>query len=433
MKLSDLTCCVVDKGVFVHVAQHLADTFKTVYYWSPWEEAFPMVAKGIVGDGYRENLIRVSNFWDVKDETDLFVFTDVGFAGEQRELIRQGFPVWGHHGADVLETNRGKFLDTLGELGLDVPEHERIVGLTSLKEHLRGKTDKYIKISKWRGDWETFHWRSFEEDEVHLDCHAYQLGPVKELITYYVFEPIKTEIEDGTDSYCINEQWPKRCIHGMERKDKAYLCALQEMDKVHQRVREINVAFGPVLRNEFGMKGPFSTEVRLTEDKALFIDPTVRFGSPPSQIQFKLISNWAEIIWHGANGVCVEPEEAEKGKIIGAQVRIMADKEKEEWATMMIPEELKPFVCSSFSCQVNGIIRVAPNPLPDWMGWLTATGETIEEAIETLKERKELLPDGLDCDINPLANLLAEAKEAELKGVKMTNQQLPEPAEALDV
>ena len=256
---------------------------------------------------------------------------------------------------------------------------------------------------------------------------------MKELITYYVFTPIKTDIEDGTDSYCVNSKWPSRCIHGMERKDKAYLCAIQDMDKVHHRVREVNDAFGPMLGSEFGMRGNFSTEVRMTEDKAYFIDPTIRWGSPPSQVQVDMIGNWPEIIWHGANGELVEPEEAEKGKIIGAQLRIMGDKEKEEWATLLLPDEVKPHVKSSFSCQINGVRRIAPNLMENWMGWLTATGETIEEVIDLLKERKELLPDGLDCDITPLANLLAEAAEAEVKGVSMTQQQLPEPAEAIDV
>ena len=149
MNLSEITCCVVDKGLFPHVALKLSETYKRVYYWSPWEEAFSMVAKGIIGDGFGPKMIRVGNIWDVKDECDLFVFTDIGFSGEQAELVRQGVPVWGHHGADILEWHRGKFLDALETLGLDVPEFEKIKGLSALKEHLRDKTDRYIEISNW--------------------------------------------------------------------------------------------------------------------------------------------------------------------------------------------------------------------------------------------------------------------------------------------
>lgn len=431
-KVSDLVACVVDKGLFLHVAQELSKSYSKVFYWSPWEEAFPMVSKGIIGDGFGPNLIRVPNFWDVKEECDLFVFTDIGFSGEQRELLRQQIPVWGHHGADILEANRGQWLDALDEVGLDVPPHIRIKGLTALKDHLRDKEDKYIKISKWRGDWETFHWRSFDEDEVHLDCHAYQLGPVKELLTYYVFDPIDTDIEDGTDSYCIKAQWPKRCIHGMERKDKAYLCAIQEVDKVHQRVREVNDAMGPLLHERFGLLGPFSTEVRLKGDKAYPIDPTIRFGSPPSQVQMELIGNWPEIIWHGANGELVEPQETVPGELIGAQIRIMGDKEPGEWATLKMPAELKPFVKSSFSCEVHGTVRIAPNLMQNWMGWLTATGATIEEVIELLKERKEMLPDGLDCDISPIGHLLKEMSHAEKEDVVITDQTLPSSSVAIE-
>ena len=99
---------------------------------------------------------------------------------------------------DSIEIFRGKFLKTLDEIGLQVPPHTVIKGMENLRVFLKDKTDKWIKISKWRGDWETLHWRDWSQDEQMLGIRA---KPdhllITEDITYYVFDPIETEIEDS--------------------------------------------------------------------------------------------------------------------------------------------------------------------------------------------------------------------------------------------
>lgn len=424
--VAEVTACVVDNGWFPHIAQCLAAQMKKVFYCGPARTAMPRIADAVVGDGF-EGMERVTDLWSVKDQCGLFVFPDIGFYGEQRELISQGLPVWGHHGADELETDKGLFLSTLKDLGMNVPPHQVIRGLTHLRDYLRDQEDLYIKVSRWRGDWETFHWRNWTMDESALDCAAYRFGPVKDLILFYVFEPIDTEIEDGVDTWCVNGQWPKRVLHAMERKDKSLLGAMQDFADVAEPVRAVNEAIGPVLE-KYGYAGAFSTEVRLN-DRAWFIDPTCRFGSPPSQLQTVLITNLPDVIWRGANGEVVEPESPEE---IGAQVLITTDREKKEWATVELPEELRPWVKSAFSCQIDSVLRIAPNPLENWAGWLVATGNTIAAVIETLKERKTMLPQGFDCDLTSLCELLAELEVAEKKGVEITDQLIPEPETVLE-
>lgn len=399
---------------------------KQVYYVGQPDGVLPHLADGIVGDGF-ENVIRATDLWSVKDECDLFCFPDIGFTGEQAELVRQGKPVWGHHGADELEWNKAKFLRTLGELGMELPPHRVARGMAALRELLFDSENVYVKISRWRGDWETFHWRNRVLDEANLDAAAYRLGSAKEMITFYVFDAIEAEVEDGIDTWCINGQWPKRMLHGMERKDRAFLGAIQGFDAIAEEVRGVNEKFGTVL-GSYGYKGAFSTEVRLN-DKAYFIDPTCRFGSPPSQLQTALITNLPEVIWRGANGELVEPESDD---IIGAQVLITSDREKCEWLPFEMPEELRPWVKSSFACEIRGTLTIAPNPLENWAGWLVATGGTIKEVVETLKERKALLPAGFDCDLTGMCDLLRELEAAEEKGVELTDGEIPEPAIALD-
>jgi hypothetical protein len=49
--------------------------------------------------------------------------------------------------------------------------------------------------------------------------------------------------------------------------------------------------------------------VRCTKDgKAYLIDPCCRAGSPPNELYQLMISNLADVIWYGAEGLVIEPE-----------------------------------------------------------------------------------------------------------------------------
>jgi len=418
--LADTIVTVVDHGLFVHVAQCIAQKAKHVYYTGPGEEVLRKLDKEKIGDGF-ENITRIKSPYNkkVKTDTDVYVFPDIGFEDEQLDLRERDYAVWGHLGAGALEENKGKFLRTLKNSGLEVPPCRVVQGITKLKALLWDESDKYVKISHWRGDWETFHWRNRVLDEQSLDCHAYRFGPNKEHITFYVFDKIDSAVEDGIDSWFIDNRWPSKVFHAMERKDKSLIGAMQDMDQIHKSVSIVNEAITPVLA-EYGYRGFFSTEVR----PPYFNDPTCRAGSPPSQVQCELIVNLPEVIVAGAHGECLEPE---FDHVFGAQVVVTTDKEKGEWLVFQMPDKLRPHIKSAFACEVDGNLCIAPNPLENWAGWLTATGNSIEEVITTLKERKDLLPDGFECDITSMAHLIDELAEAKSQGIKITSQELPEP------
>src|SRR5262249_50733427 len=155
--------------------------------------------------------------WSIKSKADCFVFPDINHRGEQRELRSQGYPVWGAFDGMRLELDREFFLRTLGELGLDMPEYTVVHGLTELHDFLRDKTDYYIKLSRWRGSWETCHWRTYKEDGHHFDTWAVRFGGLKDQIPFLCFPAIDTDLEIGADTFCIDGQWPKTMLHGIER------------------------------------------------------------------------------------------------------------------------------------------------------------------------------------------------------------------------
>ena len=411
------------------MARRLGRDFKKVYYYTPTERDCPLIREACIGIGFPE-IERIRSIARAKQSCNLFCFPDIGFEDEQDELEDQGFPVWGCRNAGLLESNRGKFLEVLKTTDLPIPTYEEILGLTNLRLFLEDKEDKYIKIDRFRGDWETLHWTNWREMEGTLDSYAVRFGPLKDSITFYVFDPIDTDIEDGVDSYCIDGEWPKTVLKGMEMKDKAYLGTIQEFESVPKEVRIVNETFGPILK-EYGYRGFFSTEVRITKDgRSFFIDPTCRCGSPPSQVQAELFANYGEIILKGAQGEVVEPEPTAQ---FGVQAALTIEGDRSDWNVVEFPETLDRWVKCGFCFLEDG--RTCFPPITEYntseLGYLCATGDTIHDAIEHLREHKDLLPDGVKCEFNSLADLLKEVHAAEDQGLEFTRQEVPEPAEIL--
>lgn len=424
--IKDLHFRVCDNGLFLPIAQRLARDAKRVTYWSPWEKSFPEV-RDQVGNGIVE---RVKSPFEAMGEVDCFVFPDVGMGGIQEMLRSHDLPVWGHNGGDILETDRGAFLDALSETDLPVPKYVKITGIDALREHLREREDLWIKISLFRGDWETLHWRSWEEDAPLLDFKAAIFGPFREEIEFYVFDPIDADIEDGCDAYCIEGEFPSLVVHGMEAKDKAYVGTFQRFSDLPVEVRKVNEAFGPIL-GEYGYRGFFSTEVRITgEGESYFIDPTCRAGSPPSQCLTEMIGNFSELIWAGANGELIEPEPAAK---FAVQAICQFKRKANRWSCVKLDYEMKRWVKSA-NCLMLGDVLYLPPDRDDneCQDWLVGIGDSFEEAIRHLRHNVDQLPDGAQCDFTSLCDLLQEVQDAEESGMVFTDQPVPDPASIVE-
>lgn len=413
---SEVTACVVDDGLFPHIARRLASEFQKVYYTPTWETAFPHIRDAVIGDGYPE-IQWIESVWDARD-ADLFVFPDIGHSSLQVELVRQGKAVWGCRHADGLEARRGLFLKELKASGLPVPAFTVKQGITQLRSFLEENEDKFIKVSTYRGDFETFHFRSMSEDSSVLDSWAVLLGPLRELVRFYVFDPIESVAEDGCDTWCIDGVWPQTVLHGMEAKDKALLATFCKFNDLPDPVRLVNERFGPVLA-KYGYRSFFSTEVRITEEgEGFFIDPTCRCPSPPSQLQCEMIGNLGEIVWCGANGLVIEPEPV---KQFGVQAIFQVP--RGDWFVLKIPHELQQWVKVGFSCMVDGNICVPPDQSGvAEIGWVLGIGDSIEEAIDHLKENVEQMPSGVEVQVGAIGELLEQARE-----VEFTDEKVPEP------
>jgi hypothetical protein len=431
MNISDATCIVVDSGLFIGVAQRLAKQFKRVLYYCPNEESFPTVQKCIIGDGFEtfEKIINDHEFWSLKNETDLYVFPDISRSGLQLELERQGKPVWGSRKADSLEIYRQKFHKILAKVGLPVPTYKVVHGLTELRSHLKDEKDKYLKISLYRGSMETWHWRSQSLDEGMLDMLANRFGPAKEIIPFMVFDNLKTDLEIGADTYGVDGKWPSSMLHGLEHKDKGYIGAVTPKDEMPHQLVDVLDAFAPVLK-EYRMRNQWSMEVRVVDAQGYFTDPTPRGGLPSTMSQLKGLKNFPEIVWRGANGELVEPDWDCK---YTAEAMITGPS-KTDWSVVELPEELEDHTMFGNCAKVDGrLVFPADDHKDGDLGWLCATGDTLEEVIDNLKGLADLLPDGLDANTDAMVDLLKEAISARDEKIKFGTQEIPKPESALNI
>lgn len=426
--ISQVTFCLVDNGLFLPLATCLAEKAKRVILWSPDCRPFPSVKQACIGMGF-DNVERVQHFWPMLDEISCFVFPDISQGPLQKHLVEIGKPVWGSRNGDTFEINREKFMDTLGKVGMEVPKYQAVKGWSNLRQHLRQFEDKYIKISRFRADLETTHWRSWALDEPWLDWLAVNFGPLKEEITFLVFDAIDTELEIGADTYCVDGQWPELMLNGIEGKDKCYLSKVTERKEMPEPIIDMLDAWAPVLKKH-NYRNQFSSELRIKDDKAYFIDFTGRGGMPSSGSQQLVWKNFPEIIWSGSNGELVQPEPAAQYTI---ECMITSKTGKDLWDTVEISEDLLPWVRFSECCKVNDRYCFPPNEFHGGdLGWLVALGDTPSKVFDRIKELADMLPDGLNADVEALASIIQEVETAEEEGVEFTRDKMPEPAIVLE-
>lgn len=290
-------------GGFSHICESIAPDVGKALYYSHWQNSFPRSRDALPGIGL-DGVERVPDFFDALSQADVVVFPDCGNVGLQNYLRNQGIPIWGSGTGSKMEQDRWALKTVLRECGLPVAEAELIQGLDALREYLQKHEDVYVKISYFRGDLETFHHRSYFASQAWLDDLGSRFGPYQSEAQFIVEQPIEGHaVEVGIDGFLVDGQLLAPTLWGYEAKDLAYLGTIGE---VPDRLLKVQNCLTPVLE-QIAYRGPFSIEVRVTEDDDFVIDVTARYPSPPSEAQCVAIENMAEIIYEGAHGREVVP------------------------------------------------------------------------------------------------------------------------------
>ena len=437
LNLKSKTALVWDNGIFTEIAVTLAKDFGRVLYYVPWTSGMPKSNARLIGSGI-EGVERVDSPWAFYDDIDVWIFPDVYEGDLQDFLVAQGKRVWGCRSGAELEIDRPTSKEASKKLGIDIGPYKVVTGLDALRKYLKANDDQHVKISGTRGDMETFPAKTYEKVEVRLDELDHNLGAYTKIMEFTVEQGINDAVETGYDGYTIDGKFPKAAMTGVEVKDEAYLMKTVRWSELPEQVRSVNEKLSPALK-KYGYRGFISTEVRCTEDgKAYLIDPCCRAGSPPNELYQLLMTNMAEAIWYGSEGIVIEPEFKAKW---GAEVLLISDWADQNWMHVSFPEEVRDNVKLRNFCMIEGEYYV----IPQWtgcaeIGAVVALGNTPDEAIAECKRICELVEghlldkpvDALDIAreqleqvLGPEKKLSKEQKEAERlhKAGKLSDRQ----------
>lgn len=429
----DVRALVIDRGTFWPVAERLAREFKHVAYHKPNGEDFETFAQACRGDGHPE-ITYVPDFWPYKNEFDLFVFPDCADYGLQLELQGQGFAVWGSRKAAEYEKMRGLWMEVCAELGLPMPQTSTLIGTTALREFIESLPDQifFVKISKYRGDMETFKATAKQPLELmsKLDRLNTRFGPWRNRIKFYVQKQLKTEIEGGSDTYFCAGQWPDKIVLGYEKKGESYFATWKNREEMPPEIWTVNEKITQFLA-EHDYCNMVSSEVRVTPDgQSFWLDPCFRFPSPAGEEELELYKNFPDIVWHGANGIMVQPEMA--AKYCGEAV-ITYTGERDGWKSLKVPGDVAPFV-KLYACgYLDGYSIFPPQQDPEAIGCAIALADTPSGVLDGLKEiAKALENEPVQLHIEPIADLFKEIEEAEDQGIEFGKHEMPAAAEVIE-
>lgn len=413
LDLSTKTAIVYDRGLYLFMAEKLAETFKKVYYYMPQSEPYPCSRTRYIGTGLK-NIERVYEFWKYLDKVDLVVFPDCYDSELQHFLREKGYAVFGNGRGEKLEMDKVFFLDTLQKVGLPIAKTYIADGLTDLSDYLQ-KNEKsapmWLKTSYYRGDFETHKFSSVAQITPWIDHLRQRIGKRgADEIRILVQHKIDSDIEIGYDGFAINGEYTGNCIVGYEVKDSGFVGSVQK--EPAPVVKTVNDKIAPVLK-KLGYMGHFSTEIRVTsKGVGYFIDPTCRLPSPPSELMVEIYENYAEIVWEVAHGRTPTPKAK---KLYGAEVILTSSEAEDMSLCVKFPKSIAPWVKLKNHTKEDDHYYCIPNGNAEFIGAVVGLGDTIDEAISSVLKYVEMLEvDGLHID----PNIFEKAKEQIEKGRK---------------
>jgi len=391
MKYPDKTVLVICHGLFAHVAERLTRDFGRVLLYVPWNSWFsPTLNMGSVGHGIYGVEKVDSIFGRHFNDVDLFFFTDIYFPDEQIYLETIGKRVWGGRNGEELELYREVCKEQMEKLGLPVNRWAKIKGIKALREYLKSNDNQFVKFDKWRGMFESFKSENYRLSEVKIDQISTLLGAFQHEVNFIVEDELPDCVEIGTDLYTIDGMLPSKTVVGLEVKDAGYVCEFLEWDSIPEPVRRWNEVMSPVFR-KYGFRGWIGNEMRITKSdlEPYMIDATCRQPCPPGELLSEFYTNYAEIIWEGADGNLVDPESAGK---FGVEV-IMRSNWAEDNAQPVEYDDAMANQIKLFNfAEVDGQRFVIPQEDEnELIGAVIGWGDTLEEAVEHMKKAADTI------------------------------------------
>jgi len=175
---------------------------------------------------------------------------------------------------------------------------------------------------------------------------------------------------------------------------------------------------------ELNYRGSFSSEIRVKDKQYHFTDVTARVGSPPGQLMWKMIANWPERMWYGAEGIVVEPVPVAQ---YGFLAMVYDGECDNDICWYGYPEKLADNYAFSFAFMKDGQRYTLPQKcgMPFQCAVLGFDDDP-KEAIRKLAENvRQLKGDGLQVQLSSLIGAVDEIHKAEKLGYKFGAAKIP--------
>lgn len=387
--------CVYDNigGCYLSVALRMADYFN-VFYYSAQPSPFPRIGLDMIGTGY-DNITKVSDFWEHIDEFDIVMFPDIYCNDEGYKLRKEGKMVWGGSQAEQLETNRELFKKELQEVALPIAPTKYIKGVKELGNFLKDKKDKWVKLSYYRGEKESFKHKGWNQTEVIIDEMNYQMGPLADSMEFTIEDNVDAIAEIGVDGWTVNGKYANNMVWGLEVKDCAYLGKAAQFKDIPDSLKQVTGKFEPVLQ-KYNHTGFYSTEVRYGKDnKTYYTDPCMRVGSPSGNVYLSMTTNWDEIIPAGCRGEIVEPKFNSK---YGVELILKSAYCNTNYLPLTIPSEYRKFVNLKGSFKMGDKEYIIPF-IQAGIYDMEAFGSVsvVGDDVDTIMKQALEIADSIDC------------------------------------
>jgi hypothetical protein len=423
MNVEDTIVAICDNGQFVSYAERLARDFKKVYYTLGQEDEMPRLNDAMVGDGLGTIEVVDSRDDERLDEAGLWVFPDLGYGHTQiKKEEKEGKLVWGSRLGEEMEQQVEDFKDLLHDVGLPVGPWKSIVGFSALRKHLQKHPDVYVKMSKFRGSWETLYCPTYEQVKGKLDERELRLSGKSEDVRFVVIPKLRDKVELAIDGYCVDGRWPSKVLVGMEKKGECYLGRLMSYKDAPAPLLRVNAALEETLRN-YGYRGPLAFETLIGKDGEPYVtDPCCRLSSPCSALQQEFYTNISEIVLRGAAGELIDPVPPE-GALWGAEVMIQSEWVNHNWENLRYPDKFERYIKLGEYCRNgDGMIQVIPqginlNQCGGIIGWSDTPKKAINMVTRIAKEVAG--SDDVNIPVGSFDALLASLEQAKSYGLNI--------------
>jgi hypothetical protein len=282
-------------GLYTEQANALWNKGDKIKYWTSWQadQKFDWYSIGL---GFE-------HIEKVKYAAEWYAWADCIFAPDvtgQDEIafLKTIYPkksIFGSSLAHKLEQERWGLKKVLKSVDIKFAQSERIIGLDGLRDYFIKNKDKFIKISTFRGDTESFYAKDGKSIDLKLDEIAIQRGPFKNRTEFIVEDTISSDVEIGADLIFNGVDYLKPYIYGYECAKGLYIGRVSE--NLPSLLKDVMDKLKPILQ-KLDYRSCISTEIKcIDKTTSYFLDITCRLPNPLCALYNEYIKNWREVVY----------------------------------------------------------------------------------------------------------------------------------------